>query len=81
MCLFLKTKSLSFFDLLNRFAEPIFGEADSAWGDDPEYYNDITKLDAHEHHVTEPSVPPQLGAGQYMAVNGALVSNMEAGLN
>lgn len=62
------------FIFISRFAEPIFGEGDSAWGDDPEYYNDITKLEAHS--VIDASAPPQLGPGQYMAVNGALVRNL-----
>ncbi|XP_071844245.1 SHC-transforming protein 1-like isoform X2 [Apostichopus japonicus] len=62
----------------DKFAEPIFGEGDSAWGDDPEYYNDITKLEAHS--VIDASAPPQLGPGQYMAVNGALPPNPYASL-
>ncbi|KAJ8029495.1 SHC-transforming protein 1 [Holothuria leucospilota] len=68
------------FNAPDKFAEPIFGEGESAWGEDPEYYNDITKLDGNERVSPEPSAPPQLGPGQYMAVNGPLPPNPYASL-
>ncbi|XP_033634439.1 SHC-transforming protein 1-like [Asterias rubens] len=46
----------------DRLAEPIFGEEESAWGDDPEYYNDIHKFT----NIPQESYPPPPPPGQYM---------------
>ncbi|XP_038067068.1 SHC-transforming protein 1-like [Patiria miniata] len=47
----------------DRLAEPIFGEEESAWGDDPEYYNDISKFTNLPPQEPFPPPPPP---GQYM---------------
>ncbi|XP_072038195.1 SHC-transforming protein 1-like isoform X2 [Amphiura filiformis] len=53
-------------------AEPIFGEEEeSAWGDDPDYYNDIAKL-AASRNQGEPLPPPPPGPGQYMPTSNAM---------
>ncbi|XP_072038199.1 SHC-transforming protein 1-like isoform X6 [Amphiura filiformis] len=55
-----------------RLAEPIFGEEEeSAWGDDPDYYNDIAKL-AASRNQGEPLPPPPPGPGQYMPTSNAM---------
>ncbi|XP_063955422.1 uncharacterized protein LOC135154107 [Lytechinus pictus] len=50
------------FSTPDRMEEPLFQEEESAWGDDPDYYNDISKL-----NVTLPDrVVPPPPSGQYM---------------
>ena len=50
-----------------RLAEPIFGEEEeSAWGEDPEYYNDIAKLASSRNQAEPLPAPPPPGPGQYM---------------
>ena len=46
-----------------RMEEPLFQEEESAWGEDPDYYNDISKLSVNL--PGDRGVPPP-PSGQYM---------------
>ncbi|XP_072166863.1 SHC-transforming protein 1-like [Diadema setosum] len=48
----------------DRMENPIFQTAESAWGDDPDYYNDISKLTVDLQ--SSRGVPPPPSSGQYM---------------
>ncbi|XP_030832175.1 SHC-transforming protein 3 isoform X3 [Strongylocentrotus purpuratus] len=50
------------FSTPDRMEEPLFHEGESAWGDDPDYYNDISKLNVN---LPDRGVPPP-PSGQYM---------------